>query len=475
MKKGLIIFITICILICALPLVGMAVRPTIESTENRELSSFPSIKGEDGSLNLNFFQEFEKYFSEHFAFRNELVYVDARVQSKVFGVSSTDSVTVGKDGWLYYSSTIDDYLGTDRLTDREIHAIARNITIVKQYLDGKGIDFVVTIPPNKNTLYGENMPYQASYIVDGTHDMEKVAQILESEGVLYADILNIFREQPETLYLKRDSHWNNKGALIAYNAILDAAGYKHDDFASAEVTRAIDYVGDLSKMLYTFYGEKEANYRYSLPYSYEYLSDFTSVEDAWIVTKNDEGKKNLLMFRDSFGNTLIAFMANQFKNASFSKGQPYNLETLIEETMPDLVIIERVERSIEDFITMPPLITAPEYLWPYSSTNGLDEAIETGNGADEIKSDTTIEFGSMPYDSRYYMVSGEIDSALINDTSEVLVKINSRIYEAYSTKGNGYDAYFKKIDFPELPVTINIIVRDKDSGKLTRVKSTTID
>ena len=107
MKKSLI-FILACMAVCLLPLAGMAVRPTTVSTENRAMSDFPDLKREDGGWNQEFFREFEKYFNEHFAFRNELVYADAVIQTSLFQVSSVDTVTYGKDGWLYYTSTLDD-------------------------------------------------------------------------------------------------------------------------------------------------------------------------------------------------------------------------------------------------------------------------------------------------------------------------------------------------------------------------------
>ena len=109
MKKHLI-FTIACLAVCLLPFAGMAVRPTTTSTENKAMSEFPDLKTEDGAWNSDFFQEFEEYFQEHFAFRNELVYADAKIQTSVFQVSNVDTVIYGTDGWLYYTSTLEDYL-----------------------------------------------------------------------------------------------------------------------------------------------------------------------------------------------------------------------------------------------------------------------------------------------------------------------------------------------------------------------------
>ena len=137
MKKYLI-FIIACVAVCLLPFAGMAVWPTTASTENKAMSEFPSLS-DGGNLNLNFFKELEEYFNEHFAFRNELVYADAKIQTAAFHVSNVDTVVYGKDGWLYYSSTLDDYLGNHRMSERQIYNIVHNLSLVQQYVDRKSV------------------------------------------------------------------------------------------------------------------------------------------------------------------------------------------------------------------------------------------------------------------------------------------------------------------------------------------------
>lgn len=61
------------------------------------MAEFPKLKTEEGAWNLDYFQEFEAYFQEHFAFRNELIYADAKIQTSLFGVSNVDTVIYGTD------------------------------------------------------------------------------------------------------------------------------------------------------------------------------------------------------------------------------------------------------------------------------------------------------------------------------------------------------------------------------------------
>lgn len=459
MKKYLI-FIIACVAACLLPFAGMAVRPTMVSTENKAMSEFPSLKDEQGVLNLNFFKELEEYFNEHFAFRNELVYADAKIQTTVFHVSNVDTVTYGKDGWLYYASTLEDYLGNHRMSERQVYNLAHNLSLVQQYVEQNGSAFVLAVPPNKNTLYGEHMPYYDSYIVDKEHNIDVLTPKLQEQGVPYADLLSLFRNEDEVLYLKRDSHWNGKGAVMAYNCIMDTLGYAHKDYGDSPITRTKDEDGDLNRMLYTFYGEKELNYKYNIAQEYDYANDVKNVEDVWIETEihvgagTENGK--LLMFRDSFANTLISLLANQFEKAWFTKEVPYGLESLMEQHAPDTVIFEKVERNLSEYIKTPPIISAIEEKVPKT--------------VESLESDTTISMESLEYDADYYKVSGSVEEALLGNETDIVVGINGSYYKAYHIGTNDYEVYIKKKNIQTYPVELEVLAKDQKDYRVVQTR-----
>lgn len=467
MKKYLI-FMAACLAVCLLPFAGMAVCPTTVSTENKQMSAFPALITEKGGWNVDFFQELEAYFQEHFAFRNELVYADAKIQTSVFSVSNVDTVIYGKDGWLYYASTLDDYLGTGRMSGRQINSLAHNLSLVCQYVEGKGCGFVLAIPPNKNTLYNEHMPYYDSYIVDPVHNVDLLELRLRELGVPYADLPKLFREEDETLYLKRDSHWNGKGALLAYNCLMEALGHAHADYGDSPVGRAKDADGDLNRMLYTLYGEKELDYKYDIPKEYSYVNDVKSVEDVWIGTECGTGSGTLLMFRDSFANTLIPLVANQFQEAWFTKEVPYGLESLMEQYKPSAVVFEKVERNLSEYINMPPIISAPQTELP-KSVEPLKPiataSMETQGAA------ATISVEPLEYDAGYYKVSGIVEESLLEDKTEIMVRINDVCYQAYHIGSNGYALYVKKEHMPTFPAEAQVLLKDQGSCRSAQAQT----
>ena len=409
MKKKGILFVVICLVLCVIPSVGMVFFPTTQSTENKAMTEVPKLVTEDGHINKMFLQDCGDYFNDHIALRNQMIFVDAKIQTNLFSESNVSGVIYGKNDWLYYSSTLNDYLGRNTMSERELFNLSHNIAVIQSYLKERNIDFVFTIPPNKNTLYHENMPYYYNR-ANLVHNAKMLENYLLDEGINYVNLFDLFEQQEETLYLLRDSHWNMKGACLAYNAIMAPLKKEYNNYFETVPIIEENTNGDLNKMLYSFYGELEDNYSYNLPQNYIYTNDVSSVEDGWIITENEKGKGTLLMFRDSFADTLIPFVSNEFKTAYYSKGLPNALERYIEEDAPDCVVIEKVERNISDYLNTPPILT------PTLAT--LSDNIIIAN------TDSSLKIEECMYDTNYFVISGLVDAERIDDESEIVVCVN---------------------------------------------------
>lgn len=464
MKKGNFIFIVICLTMCLLPSVGMIVKPTNTTTENKELAKFPYIK-KDGKFNINFLQELGSYFNDHFAFRQELVSVDAEIQSKVFKVSNADTVVVGSDDWLYYSSTVDDYLGNNVLTKRFINNIAHNLSLIQEYVQNKGAKFLFTVPPNKNSLYGENMPFYLQKKVGNIKNIDVLEKEIEEYNISYMDLFSLFKSQDEELYLKRDSHWNQKGAVLVYNALLDKLDIEHESYNNVDVLHLKKEYGDLNKMLYPMTAKPEWNYFYQKNNIFSYKTETKSVEDAWIETENSQGKGSLLMFRDSFGNTLLPFMANVFANGYFSKGVPQNIAGYMNMYNPKVVILEKVERNISELAQDPPVIE--------SIAIKLDKDIKTQD------SDTLINVTESKNNADYMEISGIVDTKFCKEDTNIYIRILDNgientyksLYTSSSDSDYCYKLYIPKENFYSEDISFEVIVENNGKFKIVQSKN----
>ncbi len=356
-KLPFLLYIGTVIGLCLLPLAAMGIRPTDSLAENKVPAKIPALREENG-WNLDFLADAGAYFQDHFACRQELVAADAKLRAGVFGVSAADNVILGDNGWLYYAATLDDYQHKNGVSDRMLFNMAHNTALMQEYTELLGKTFVFTIAPNKNSLYGENMPGRYRYTVSPQSDAQRFVSWLEKEGVHYVDLFALFAGQEETLYYARDSHWNQKGAVLVYNALLDACGIPHETYREVPYETACTYVGDLNRMLYPVWAKPEDEVYFQKAFTYEYGKEGATVEDTLVETFCSGKEKNLLMYRDSFGNSLLPYMAEQFAKATFSKVVPYPMTDLV-NAEPDVVIVEKVERHLPTLGEVPPQMRAP--------------------------------------------------------------------------------------------------------------------
>ena len=187
MKKWKILYSILFFAVCLLPSLGMFFGKSESSSENRELAEFPSLITEEG-LNVEWLPQAGDYFQDHFAFRNELVTANALLNGKLLGTSTAQGVIQGSDNWLYYKDSLNDFLGVELLSDRSLYNIAHSLAMMEENLEARGVDFVFTVAPNKNSLYGENMPYYDSLKVDEENNLARLVPFLEKEGVSYVDL-----------------------------------------------------------------------------------------------------------------------------------------------------------------------------------------------------------------------------------------------------------------------------------------------
>lgn len=415
MKKLQVLYITAFFAACLVPSLGMAVTKQEASSENRTLAKFPSAKTEEGSINVDWMEEFGDYFQDHFAFRNELVTANAVLNGKVLGTSTADGVIQGTNDWLYYKDSLNDYLGEELLGERSLYNIAHSLSLMQEYLEGKDVDFVFTVAPNKNSLYGENMPYYDSLKVSEDKNLVNLETYLNEEGVSYVNLYETFLNEDEVLYHERDSHWNNKGAALAADTLLTALEKDHDSYEGETYTVRTDFEGDLDEMLYPLAMTKEDEIYYDKGTTFAYVEEVESNFEPRITTVNPSREGSVVVFRDSFGNALLPFLADAYANAYFSRGIPYQM-TEIDTHTADTVIVERAERFLPDMAQDAPQMA------------GL---IRMPQVSEESVSDGVLDAGAEVQGS-YVKITGRIQEDCLEADDEIYVRVNNgTVYEAF--------------------------------------------
>ncbi len=405
--------------ICIIPAVCMPFFRSDSSREKRDISAFPSVKTEDGEINFEFFDEFDTWFSEHFAFRQELVNADGRIKSTLMGTSPNSDVISGKDGWLYYGETTDDFLNINTLNEREVSNISHNLRMINDYCKKNNAEFIFFSAPNKNSIYPENMPF--NYIPVDKNGNYELLSVELSDDSFYLDMKSVLldmkyilleKEQNVSLYHKTDTHWNNFGAYVGHTAIMEKIGSEPCSAGTGWYTRN-DRLGDLAEMIYPAEKAKDTQIYNDYQFAYTYQGRLRGLDDITINTLNENSEGRLLMFRDSYGEAILPYMAECFGTAEFSRAVPYRLDNIDGKT----VILEIVERNLGDLQKYAPVMNAPVAdISGISSEFSDDEII--------IKTEETGGFihiyGVLP------------DEAFSGESHSIYIESNGIVYEAFN-------------------------------------------
>lgn len=457
MNKNILyrIYSAVFIGICLVPSVLMPFVENNTDAEKRRLSEAPEIKTEDGKINFEYFDDFETYFSEHFAFRQQLVTLDGYFKSKVLGTSPDEDVIAGKDGWLYYGETVNDFLNIDTLSDRGINNIKNNLEIINDYCNQNDVKFIFTVAPNKNSIYPEYMP--ANYSPTGNSgNYERLSESF-GEDFPYCDmketILNTESNIP--LYHKEDTHWNNLGAYAGHAKLMEMLG--KEKCPSGNWTVRHDRKGDLAGMIYPTGKAGDSQVYSDYNFRYQYSGRFTGFDDMTIKTFCEGKNGNLLMFRDSFGEAILPFIAECFGSAEFSRLVPYRLDN-IGNGSADNVILEIVERNIPNLQKYAPLMPAP-----------VVNSLNIKNL--RVCCDVTVK---QQENGNYLHIFGELsDDFFTGDDTEIYVTANGVTYRAFNafedhlldrdgeSSDNGFSLYIPK-DSGVTPDNITIISINDD-------------
>ena len=422
-KKYTIYFI-IFLAVLLVPFAGMLVTGPSEA-ENDSAAELPKLvyENDERVFNMEYLKQLGEYFEDHCALRPEMVTGFSTITINVFQTSCSKSVIYGKDGWLFLTDTLGDYTGTEVMNEREMFDCVRTLKLIDRYCKTNGMEFYFVTVANKNSLYGDKMPY---YYVKTTKpgNRELLGEKIRAEGINYIDLYDTFAKEKKVLYFKTDTHWNNEGAALAAHIIHTATKTEHVDRYTTKAPYKVrrDHEGDLATMIYPAAVPLEEDIYYNDSPVFEYVNKVKSNFDPKIKTTGSRGK-NLLMYRDSFGILLLPFMAESYENALFSRSLTVQVKDF-ESTKPNVVIIEKVERFLPQLAENPPKLPATEIPGkPVGVKEFTDASVKT----------STV--------NGYTTITGTLKEGTYADNTIIYVSVGGRWYEAYPFRENGKERF----------------------------------
>lgn len=219
--------------------------------------------------------------------------------------------------------------------------------------------------------------------------------------------------------------------------ILDTLGQEHTEYEKIPYEVREDFDGDLYEMVYPLGRKKDENIYYKKEFAYSCQEGFRSTEDMNIYTENPGKPGRAVVFRDSFGNSLTPFLAEEYGRAYFSRTVPYPVDALAEEGA-DTLIFEIVERHLNILAKEAPRMPAP--------VRAYQEWGQKENPSQTME---------VEEDDQYVKVTGTLDGTNLDVDSEVYIRCVSPddtvVYEAFPLNRNfgesgdyGYGMYLLK-------------------------------
>lgn len=363
MKKTIAwLFIALFLAVCALPGAAYLAGYEPENYEKRPLAREAELVSRKG-LNLAFPRDFDNWWGDHFGLREEMVTAFHALTMAAFRDTLNQKVVVGKGTYLFYAETMDDFLDINLLSGEEIEKAAVCLRLQKEYCESRNMRFVFMIAPNKNTVYPEYMP-ERFRPTGRAGNRERLYAALEAAGVDTIDLAAVLiAHKPEgDLYFERDTHWNERGALVGYRALMEylMQGAPYEDFSDLQGREESDYRGDLHNfVLPAAEGRTQSvDFGFNEDRAYSVDEGANPARDISFGTTSAANAYRLLMFRDSFGETLIPILSSGVGRAVYSQEFPYNYVFTAEAF--DAVAIELVERNIKNLLAAAPLMPAVE-------------------------------------------------------------------------------------------------------------------
>ena len=147
-------------LLLALVLGGFVINCFVSNTfllDNRPLAKKPT------KFSADFPRQYEQYFNETFSGRKKLVKKFSKIKLRL-GMDSGYIIN-GLNGWMFYDSakvpdgyTLIDYYGEIVYTPQELDQMTSGMKAARDFYAKKGIDYMIVVTPNKESLYSEYMP-----------------------------------------------------------------------------------------------------------------------------------------------------------------------------------------------------------------------------------------------------------------------------------------------------------------------------
>lgn len=322
-----------------------------ENYENRNMAVKPVLTVENYD---SFPNEYETYYNDNIPFRNQLIRFHNSIDYFIFKQSANENVEIGKNGWLFYyvsdteTNPIGQALGYWHFTPEQLQTIADNLLSTKRVLESQGIEFVLFIAPNKETIYTEELPdyYKVRDSYTGTDQLIDYLRENTDIRVVYPkqELLEAKEEYTNILlYRKLDTHWNYAGAYLGAASLAKELDITMPPLNEVNLESTVYSNGDLANMLNIVIENGDVDYDVSG------INDLNTINEKWdffgefLYHTDGADPRKLFVRRDSFSSAMAPSLATQFEDSLWVHADSFDQQQIFDYGA-DIFIYETAER-----------------------------------------------------------------------------------------------------------------------------------
>ncbi len=331
----------------------------VSSAEQRVLAPPPRLPRHLGELRA-FRTALDRYWADHFGFREWCVQAYSRLMVLGLRTSSSVQVMLGRDGWLFYTGdgNVEDLRGATRIPAPELAAYALRLEERRAFVESQGGRYLLMIVPEKASVYADGLPYWAQ-TRRGPGRLDQIVDYLRAHTrVDVLDLRASLAAARETgrLYFQTDTHWTDRGAFVAYQALMACLrGWRPELQAIDDIgwRDAGWYEGDLARLLLLQHRLREPQELLALRQpvvltSQELMASRPEMIGRGrfqLIESTHTNAPTLFVMHDSYMNFLAPYLPGAFSRTWF-KWQPAFDEQAIRNLKPDFVVHEVAERFL---------------------------------------------------------------------------------------------------------------------------------
>ncbi|MDB5582175.1 MAG: hypothetical protein JWR80_7351 [Bradyrhizobium sp.] len=215
-------FILIFAMLIFLPLLQMVTGliPVMPVSENRSLAPGPGAATRLDRMP----RVANEWFNDHFGLRPLLIRLKTQIDYSLFKTS--DRVLVGRDGWLFYRSTVnvEPPAVENLLSGPAEERIVRGMREFSDALEKSGIHTALIVNMMSDRFYADKLPAAALRRPARPRIDDLVEKLRVLPNVTYIDSFQILRAAMPSrqVFHKTDFHWNDPAAFLVAKAVVDA-------------------------------------------------------------------------------------------------------------------------------------------------------------------------------------------------------------------------------------------------------------